>query len=539
VAAFYEERPMIRVPAFLLVASLLALSADPARAQFDNVGSFEFPTSASPEAQNHFLRGAAFLHSFGWIQARDEFHAAQEIDQDFAMAYWGESLAYNHPLNSQMDPRLPRETLERLGSTQAERLAKAPTERERGFLSAVEILWGEGDRAERTVAYMEEMSRLYQQYPNDTEVAAFYSLSVLSASTATRDLTQRLNVRAGTISLNLFEHNPDHPGAAHYTIHAFDNPMLAPLSLEAAYRFSEIAPAVAHARHMPTHIFIQHGMWDRVSGNNESAYSAARELWQPGDPMGDAVHPLDWGQYGDLQLGDYQKARLWIERLETMAFEGHFLEGGPRGQPGEARATNTVPLVKARYIVETEEWEVRPITEESSMHELLATGMSAAATGDDATLAQAEAALKAMAERGPNGNSNANIMAKQVGALRHAGMGHAGVATGLMDEAQAIVEAGADPRGAASPVKPVHEMYGEILLGLNQPADAIEKFETSLLRMPNRPRSLLGLARAHAGTGDHAGAADAYSRLNEVWAGRTSFDGYQEARRFLQTTGQP
>jgi len=133
---------MIRVPAFLLVASLLALSADPARAQFDNVGSFEFPTSASPEAQNHFLRGAAFLHSFGWIQARDEFHAAQEIDQDFAMAYWGESLAYNHPLNSQMDPRLPRETLERLGSTQAERLAKAPTERERGFLSAVEILWG-------------------------------------------------------------------------------------------------------------------------------------------------------------------------------------------------------------------------------------------------------------------------------------------------------------------------------------------------------------------------------------------------------------
>ena len=527
---------MIRVPAFLFVACFLALSANPARAQFENVGSFEFPTSASPEAQNHFLRGAAFLHSFGWIQARDEFHAAQEIDQDFAMAYWGESLAYNHPLNSPMEPTLPREALQRLGSTRAERLAKAPTAREKGFLSAVEILWGEGDRADRTVAYMEAMSRLYGQFPDDTEVAAFYALSVLSASTATRDLTQRLNVRAGTISLNLFEHNPDHPGAAHYTIHAFDNPMLAPLSLEAAYRFSEIAPAVAHARHMPTHIFIQHGMWDRVSGNNESAYTAARELWQPGDPMGDAVHPLDWGQYGDLQLGDYQKARLWIERLETMAFEGHFLEGGPRGEPGEARASNTVPLVRARYIVETEEWEVRPITEESSMHELLATGMSAAAMGDEATLAQAEAALKAMAEPG---NSNANIMAKQVGALRHAGMGHASVATGLLDEAQAIVEAGADPRGAASPVKPVHELYGEILLGLNRPADAIDKFETSLLRMPNRPRSLLGLARAYAETGDHAGAADAYTRLTAVWAGRDSFDGYQEARRFLQSTGQP
>ncbi len=107
-----------------------------------------------------------------------------------------------------------------------------------------------------------------------------------------------------------------------------------------------------------------------------------------------------------------------------------------------------------------------------------------------------------------------------------------------MDEAQAIVEAGATPRGAASPVKPVHELYGEILLDLDRPADAIEKFETSLLRLPNRPRSLLGLARAYAGTGDREMAAEAYKELTEVWAGRESFDGYQEARRFLMTTGQ-
>jgi tetratricopeptide (TPR) repeat protein len=425
-----------------------------------------------------------------------------------------------------------------LAPTRAERLAKAPTEREKGFLNAVEILWGEGDHVDRRVDYRDAMSRLYEQYPNDTEVAAFYALSILSASSATRELTPRLNVRAGTISLNLFEHNPDHPGAAHYTIHAFDNPMLAPLSLEAAYRFSEIAPAVAHARHMPTHIFIQHGMWDRVSGNNESAYTAARELWKPDEPMGDAVHPLDWGQYGDLQLGDYAKARLWIERLESMALEGVFLEGGPRGAPGQARAANTIPLMKARYVVETEEWDVRPITSESSMHELLATGLSAARTGDQATVAEAETALKAMAERGPNGNRNANIMAKQVGALLHAGMGHASVATGLMDEAQAIVEAGADPRGAASPVKPVHELYGEILLDLGRPAEAIEKFETSLQRMPNRPRSLLGLARAYARSGDREMAAENYEQLTQVWAGRDSFEGYREASRYLATTGQ-
>ena len=530
---------MTRVPAVLLAAGLLMMSAEPAEAQFENVGSFEFPTSGSAEAQQHFLRGAAFLHSFGWIQAREEFHAAQEIDPDFAMAYWGESLAYNHPLFSGMDPSAPRSALERLAPTPAERLAKAPTAREKGFLTAVEILWGEGDGQTRRVGYMEAMARLYEQYPNDSEVASFYALSILGGAVATSDQTQRLNVRAGTIALGLFEDNPNHPGAAHYTIHAFDNPVLAPLSLEAAYAFAEIAPAVAHAIHMPTHIFIQHGMWDRVSRNNEYAYTAARELWRPDDPMGDAVHPLDWGQYGDLQLGDYEKARLWIERLETMAYEGGFLEGGPRGAPGQARAANTVSLVKARYVVETEEWDVLPITSESSANELLATGMSAARTGDQTTAAEAETALKALAERGPNGNRSANIMAKQVGALLHAGMGHASVATGLMDEAQAIVETGADPRGAASPVKPVHELYGEILLDLNQPADAIEKFETSLQRLPNRPRSLLGLGRAHALTGDRDSASDAYAQLLDVWAGRESFDGYQEAQRYLEMTGQP
>ena len=124
-------------------------------------------------------------------------------------------------------------------------------------------------------------------------------------------------------------------------------------------------------------------------------------------------------------------------------------------------------------------------------------------------------------------------MAKQVGALLHAVMGHGSGATGLMDEAEAIVEAGADPRGAASPVKPVHELYGEILLDLEQPADAIEKFETSLQRMPNRPRYLLGLARAYAETDNRKMAVEAYEKLIEVWAGREAFEEFKEARRYV------
>ena len=513
----------------MLAAVLLVIAAGDARAQFQEVGVIDFPTSATGEVQDRFLRGVAILHSFGWLQAREQFHAAQELDPDFAMAYWGESLAYNHPLNSQMDATEPRKALERLAPTRAERLAKAPTDREKGFLNAVEILWGEGEHVERRLGYMEAMEELYEDYPDDPEVAAFYALSMLSAVGATRDLSGRLNVRAGTIALKLFKDNNDHPGAVHYTIHSFDDPLHAPLALEAAHRFAEIAAAVSHARHMPTHIFIQHGMWTYVSGHNQYAYDAARELWQPGDPMGDATHALDWGQYGDLQLGDYEKARLWIQRIEKMA-SGTFLEGGPSDEGGQARPSGAVSLLKARYIVDTEEWAILPITDESSGNELLATGLSAARTGDRAALEAAEAALDA------DGGGYAGVMHKQVAALLEVDRGNEAGARELMDQAVETVEAMAPPRGSASPIKPLHELYGEMLAGFGDHEDAAAMFETSLLRMPNRPRSLLGLARASVETGDFERATDAYEKLTEVWAGRTSFEGYQEAMSFLEST---
>ncbi len=525
---------MKRLPVGALVASFVAVTAVPAHGQFENVGSIDFPTSATGEAQHHFLRGMAILHSFGWEQAIEQFQAAQAIDPDFAMAYWGESLSYNHPLVSQMDPTEPSRVLQRLAPTRAERRAKAPTDREKGFLDAVEVLWGEGTHVERRVGYMEAMESLYERYPDDPEVAAFYALAALSAVAATGDLSQRLNIRAGTIALGLFKDNPNHPGAVHYTIHAFDDPLHAPLALEAAHRFAEIAPAVSHARHMPTHIFIQHGMWDLVSGHNQSAYDAARDLWEPGQDMGDAIHALDWGQYGDLQKGDYEKARLWIRRIETMSGDGGFMEGGARGAAGAARARNTVPLTRARYVVETEEWDVQPVTESSNVNVLLATALSAYHVDDREALAAAEAELKRLVESGEGGNTA--VMSAQASALLHAHMEHPDVAARFMDEAVAIVESRAPPRGAASPVKPVHELYGELLLDLDRPVDAIGKFETSLLRMPNRPRSLLGLARAHAAVGNEADAAEAYRALTRVWEGRESFEGMREARRYLERT---
>ena len=511
--------------------AIFSILAAPANAQFDSVGSIDFATSESGEAQQHFLRGVAILHSFGWEQAQEQFRAAQEIAPDFAMAYWGESLAYNHPLFSNMDSTEPRAALERLGPTAEIRMAKASTAREKGFLKAVEILWGEGEIGDRKLGYMEAMRDLYESFPDDDEVAAFYALSVLSARAVTpdRDLDNRMAIRAGTIALDIFSRKPMHPGAAHYTIHSFDDPIHAPLALEAAYRYAEIAPAVSHARHMPTHIFIQHGMWDLVSFNNQSAYDAARELWRPGQSMGDAIHSLDWGQYGDLQKGDYEKARLWIDRIETMSTQGGFAEGGARGAAGAARANNTVALTKNRYIVETEEWQIQDITGDSPDHALLATALSAYHEEDQATMQAAEQEFKRRIEAGEDGFTA--IMANQVSGLLHAGMNHPDVAARFFDQAVEMITPMAPPRGSAQPIKPVFEMYGEVLVDLGRHEDAIKQFEISLERMPNRPRSLLGMARAQAATGHADAAGEHYQMLVNIWEGDEGF--VSEARSYL------
>ena len=520
---------------FYLLTAVLLLSASPVSAQFESVGSINFVTSGSAEAQQHFLRGVAILHSFGFKQAREQFQAAQKIEPEFAMAYWGEALSYNHPLFTTQDIESPRKALARLADTRAQRVAMAPTEKERGFLVAVETLFGEGSYTERAVGYMEQMRSLYERFPEESEVAAYYALSMLSASNATQDKSQRLNVRAGAIALKLFQDNRNHPGAAHYTIHAFDNPVHAPLALDAAYRFSEIAPAVSHARHMPTHIFIQHGMWERVSMNNQSAYDVSRELWKPGDSIGDGVHSLDWGQYGDLQRGDYVKAKEWINVLQTISEES--------GNSG--MGASTISRLKARYVVETEKWKGEPVRSGLPPHELLDIGLSDSRTGNQDILKQVETELASLAEnsdRGGNpmargfGGNYTKISSLQVSALVKVYEGQTEAALALLDEAEGILLSMRPPNGPASPIKPLHELYGEILLELGQSADAIEKFNTSLLRLPNRPRSLLGLARSYARTGDYGNARVQYAKLAEVWSGRDDFVEMQEVRRFLETT---
>lgn len=541
----------------LLACAVLVLSlVTPASAQLENVGNLSFPTSGSAEAQRHFLRGVAILHSFGWKQAIAEFQLAQKAQPDFAMAYWGETLCYNHPLNSQMDPKEPRGVLARLGRDRAARVAKAPTDREKGFVNAVEELWGDGDSRQRRLAYMTAMERLYAQFPNDDEVKTFYALSILSASAAVDDRTSRMNVKAGTLAMDVFKRNPNHPGAVHYIIHAFDDPVHAPLALEAAKVFATIVPAVSHAVHMPTHIFIQHGMWNEVANQNIRAYNVGKELWQPGDVPGDMAHSGDWGQYGFLQLGDYAGARERIQAFEWMA-----------EATKNARATSALALVRARYIIETEEWKVQPVADNASNETILANGFSAVKTGDMATATKMEATLAAKASAapasaeasagrpaaapaatnphaehgaapapapaaggGPDAGKGIRVMHKELAALIAQTKGQTDQAIALLKEAAAIEESMRPPNGAADPIKPSHELLGEVLLQAGKAKDAADAFEVSLLRMPNRARSLMGAAKAHAAAGNKEKAAERFAILNSFWKGKPISNPTTDAR---------
>ncbi len=485
----------------LLLASVF-VSLPEARAE--QLGELNFPTSGSAEAQEHFLRGVKYLHNFGFEDAAEAFQAATKVEPDFALAYWGEALSHNHPLQPVRDLETPRKILARLGSSPAERAAKAPTSREAGLLAAVDILYGAGDDAERAFAYAEAMGRLAAQYPEDEEIQAFYAVALLGTVRHIGDSwgaesTFGVRMKAGAIAQEVFRKHPNHPGAAHYLIHAFDDPIHAPLALTAAQRYATIAPDVSHALHMPSHIFIQRGMWAEVVASNEASYQAAFAKWHQRDSFSETQryfndvyiwHALDWGQYGALQQADWTKAKQAIELLRPVAERSTVLwvkEG--------------VGEMTARAIVESEQWEQLPLSSDLTAHELMATGMSAVRLGDVTSAQQAEAKLREMEQEEPQFRSKRvqqalTIMRLEVAALVRLAQGQGDEAVALMDEAVHIANRIGLPNGAAVPIKPAHELYGEILLELGQPQQALTQFETSLQRTPNRRLSLRGLARA-------------------------------------------
>ena len=338
------------------------------------------------------------------------------------------------------------------------------------------------------------MGRMHAKYTADDEIACFYALSLLGTARP-GEKTTRNAMRAAAIVQDIFERHPQHPGAAHYIIHSFDDPDHAILSLKAARAYSKIAPSAAHALHMPSHIFVQLGMWDDVVASNVVAYKAANDLAEAKTlPRGrEDYHTLSWLQYAYLQQGKFDEAAKSVAIAKAVADKfpqpkweklplasGPVRDGGAPGYDGSAA-----------YV--------------------FAAGFSAAHLNDLETANRALETLTAMQKQAESG-SNAYrakpiaVMAKEVAS----GIAHiqhnTADAERLLKEATAIEATLDAPSGPPEPIKPSFELYGQFLLAQGRTKDAAAQFEQALQRMPNRRISNDGLARANRSQSTAGGA---------------------------------
>src|SRR5213593_3069540 len=335
----------------LTAALMVATVAPRAQTSTGELGTINFPTSAKPAAQAPFLVGTKALYNFEFDLAAEAFQQSQKADPGFALAYWGEAMSYNHPLWAQQDLSAARKVLERLAPTAAARAAKAPAGKERELIEAEEVLYGAGDKLARDIAYSQALERMHAKYPADDEISIMYALSLLGTARP-GEKTTRSAMQAAALAQDIFQRHPQHPGAAHFIIHAFDDPDHAILALPAARAYSKIAPAAAHALHMPSHIFVQLGLWDDVIASNIVAYKAADELAAKMNlPRGrEDFHTLSWLQYAYLQQGKFDDAAKALATAKAVA------DRDPSPGVGGGYAS-----MKARQVVETEKWEKLPL----------------------------------------------------------------------------------------------------------------------------------------------------------------------------------
>jgi tetratricopeptide (TPR) repeat protein len=479
------------------------------------LGNITFPTSGSAAAQPEFIEGVKDLHSFEFDEAAEAFHHAQQLDPNFALAYWGEAMSYNHPLWAQQDLPAARKALERLAPTLEGRLAKAHTEKEKAYLEAVnQLFYAPGDKLARDNAYSDAMARLYNRWPEDHEIAIFYALSLLG-TVRPGDKGFRRQALAASIAIKVFQENPNHPGAAHFIIHAFDDPDHAILALPAARVYARIAPAAPHALHMPSHIFLQLGMWEDVAASNTVAYKAAEDLIARMHlPEGrEDFHTLSWLEYANLMLGKFDEARHNVDLARQAA------DRNARNE-GIAQQYHTM---LARYILESGKWEKIPLdtsTHTSADHSsmpgmsmgtpysgqgawIFIGGLSAAKLGDPSDAERASAALAVIRQNLESGGETYAakpfaIMADEVASAAQLARGQKPEALRLAKEAADIESSLSAPSGPPEPIKPALEFYGEILLDAGRPAEAAAAFQQQLLRTPKRTPSVKGLARATA-----------------------------------------
>ena len=438
-----------------------AHDAQPTTASAQRLGTVDFPTSASIAAQAKFNEGVLFLHSFEYESARAAFREARLRQPGFALASWGEAQTYNHPVWNQQQPDSARALLAQLGTTAAERAARAPTPRERAWLETIDLLYGEGSKPRRDTLYLQAMTRLAAAYPADDEAQAFLALAWLGLNQGERRVSDYM--RAGAIAAQLMARKPDHPGAAHYVIHSFDDPEHAVLGLPAARAYSRIAPGAAHAQHMTTHIFLALGMWRENNAQNRIALDASNGL---------SGHYGEWLVYGLAQQGRFREARALLDSLTSRSAARRPL-------------AMALPIIRAEVAVAAGDW----------------------------SQARSASLLASLPNRGA-----AAVIGRMAESADVAARGDTAAAIALLRRAQAAVDS--MPVDFGPPATPllVGEQLGALLLANGRAGEAQRVVQETLRRAPGRSTTLALLVRAAAANGDDAVADEARTALAANWA---------------------
>jgi tetratricopeptide (TPR) repeat protein len=503
---------MLRSPLAAAFAAALATGIAQSAAAQDaaeqRLGAVHFETSCNETAQRRFDRGMRYQHSFWYRASKDIFEDVLKADPDCAIAYWG--IATSLLLNPFGVP--PAANLaEGLAAIQKGKAIGAKTPREREFIDALGAFYTDYDKIDhrtRVQAYLKAMAAVAQHYPQDDEAQIYYALA-LDVAASPADKTYSNQLKAAAILEDIFKRQPQHPGVAHYLIHSYDYPPIAEKGLDAATRYSKIAPTAPHAQHMPSHIFTRVGYWKESIAANAGSVRAAKADKE----YGDQLHGQDYMVYAYLQLAQDKNARAVIDEMAAATAVNPDL-------PGASFALAASP---ARYAMERGDWsgaaalEVRPskfphvmaITHFARAVGAARSGKPDAAIADIAKLAELRDKLREAKDA---------YWAEQVDIQWQTANAWLLYAQGKYDEALAAMAAAAAAEDKTEkapvtpgPIVPARELYGAMLLGRGQPKDALAAFEATLKKEPHRLGATLGAAKAAEQLGDAAKAREYYA----------------------------
>jgi hypothetical protein len=529
----------------------------PHSAQDEGFGRVHMDISCSPTVAPDFDRALALLHNFWYARALARFNDVAKTDPACAMAYWGAAMTYNHPF---WDPPSSADEAAAWALVQKGMSASEALPREKLYLAAVAALYkdaGAGNKSTRDQNYRDAMAAAYARYSDD-ETALFYGLAILGAMPeGSKGFEQQQ--QAAKLFEAVYAHHPDHPGVLHYLIHAYDDPQHAEQGLPAARAYAQSAAAVPHALHMPSHIFTRLGFWEESVATNLKGWEISEADVKRAGESGAYrdFHNLNYLEYAYIQLGRFHDAQHTVDIVTAQyqalsdkktALDSPDLESRHvRGRTIYAVPDRVVYAyfdMLTRLVVEAGRWnEVGNIPLVVSSRDFQAVKLqweakSAEIRGDAQDAKTAAANLLALSEE-PGQHFFAKLIitlqAKEAEAFAAQAAGDTKTAFSKLNDAVAIEDSIDDLSQPPYPVIPATELCGYLLLELNQPAKAVTYFQNTLKRTPNRPKAILGLARAARTLGDNQGAIMRYQEFLSVWKtadpDRTELS---EAKQFLE-----